>query len=181
MAGEIDYSEFQEEKAGDNILARLYQTALLAREAKREVENAEAQLQAAKLRHQDLTQRQLPELMDEAGQKACTVKDGTVLKVAEVIRASISEERKLPAFDWLRDNGHGSIIKNQVSLQFGRNEEQKAEAAIKALESLHFRPEQKMTVAPQTLAKLIGELMKEGVDVPMELFGAFVQREVRLS
>lgn len=176
-----DYSRDVVQNTGDNILARLAAKADEAMAAKRAVEAAEASLKAAQELHRDIIQRQLPELMDEAGQKDCVTSNGFRLTVAEVIRASIPAANAPVAFAWLEEHGHSSVIKNEVKVQFGRGEDKAATDALAALSGLGLHPDQKRTVHPQTLQSLIKELMADGVDVPLDTFGAHIQREVKIK
>ena len=45
-----------------------------------------------------------------------------IIEVKPFYSASIPKDRKGEAFEWLRIHGYDDIIKNQVSVQFGRGE-----------------------------------------------------------
>ncbi|MDB5177575.1 MAG: hypothetical protein JWN75_1243 [Candidatus Saccharibacteria bacterium] len=180
MTDTYDYSA-DLPQAGDNILASLTNLARDARGLKMEAE-ALAAASAEKLQlYNDIITRQLPELMQEAGQNKCQTQDGFDLEVKEVLRASIPVERKNEAHEWLRGHDLGSIIKNVVSAQFGRGEEAKAKAAIKALADLGAPVETKEAVHASTLQATLRELLGEGKEFPLDLFGAFVQKEVAIK
>ena len=52
--------------------------------------------------------------------KELKLADGRHLKVSNYYGASIKDTKKEAAFSWLRDNGFGDLIKNQVSCSFGK-------------------------------------------------------------
>ena len=64
--------------------------------------------------------------MSEMGLAELKLHDGSHLKVSTSYRATITEANKEAAFNWLRNNGLGDIIKNEISVSFGRNEDNKA-------------------------------------------------------
>ena len=64
-------------------------------------------------------------MMSEMGLSELKLQDGSHLKVATSYRATITEANKEAAFNRLRNNGLGDIIKNEISVSFGRNEDNK--------------------------------------------------------
>lgn len=178
----MDYDYSQDLPApGHNILAELAAVADDALAAEKEVERIEADLKRAKQKYNDLVQKTLPELMEAAGQKTCTSAKGHQLKLVDVLRASISKERVPEAHKWLRDHDLGSIIKLELKAQFGKNEGDKAKEALKALKKFNKEAEAKEAVHNQTLLATLRELLAEGEDVPLDLFGAVVQKEVKIG
>ena len=65
----------------------------------------------------------IPTMMSEMGLAELKLQDGSHLKVSTSYRATITEANKEAAFNWLRNNGLGDIIKNEISVSFGRNED----------------------------------------------------------
>ena len=49
--------------------------------------------------------------------------DGSTVDVKPNYSASITIANREKAFNWLRENGLGDIIKNEISVSFGRNED----------------------------------------------------------
>ena len=68
----------------------------------------------------------IPTMMSEMGLSELKLQDGSHLKVSTSYKASITEANKEMAFNWLRENGLGDIIKNEINVLFGRNEDNKA-------------------------------------------------------
>ena len=65
----------------------------------------------------------IPTMMTEMNISTLKLADGTAVEVKPIYGASISAERKEEAFNWLRKNGLGDLIKNEVTVSFGRNED----------------------------------------------------------
>lgn len=166
---------------GENILASITRLARELRQAQEDVKAQEEALKAAQARVQVLEEVTLPSAMDEAGQKKLTTVDGYELERDEVIRASISAANMPAAVMWLRNANHASVVKRELKLAFGKDEDQKAAEAYDALREHGFTPDDKQSVHPQTLAALVRELLGEGVEVPMQLLGVYVQPRVKMK
>jgi hypothetical protein len=74
----------------------------------------------------------IPEAMKVAGLKAFTLEDGSVVQCETKNYGSYTKENEPAVFAWMRKNGHGSLIKNIIAIQFGKGEDEKAEK-LKAL------------------------------------------------
>ena len=81
------------------------------------------------------------------------------------------------AFNWLRNNGLGDIIKNEISVSFGRNEDNKAADYAELAKSSGFQPTQKMKVEPMTLKALVRERLESGKEMPTEILGVFTENK----
>lgn len=182
-----DYSAYEEDAqtaapvAGDNILAQITRCARELKEADDAVAEAEAALKLAQQRARVLRENTLPELMKEAGQEKLRTADGWDIELTETIRASIPVATKGEALKWLEENGQAAIIKRQIELAFGRDEGDKADRALTLVLEAGFHPSDKQSVHPMTLAATIRELVEKGVEVPMQLLGAYVQSGVKMK
>ena len=123
----------------------------------------------------------IPTMMTEMGLSELKLQDGSHLKVATSYRATISEANKEAAFNWLRNNGLGDIIKNEISVSFGRNEDNKAASYAELAKSQGFQPTQKMKVEPMTLKALVRERLEGGKEMPTEIFNIFVGNKTTIK
>ena len=99
----------------------------------------------------------------------------------EFYKGSITKENEAEAFKWLEDNGHGDLIKNIVSIRFGKGENESAEKLISSLEQDGLYPDQKRKVEPMTLNAFIGDQITNGKQVPMELLSVFTGNKVKIK
>jgi len=104
----------------------------------------------------------IPTMMSEMGLAELKLQDGSHLKVSTSYRATITEANKEAAFTWLRNNGLGDIIKNEISVSFGRNEDNKAATYAELAKGQGFQPTQKMKVEPMTRKALVLERIEAG-------------------
>jgi len=123
----------------------------------------------------------IPTMMSEMGLSELKLQDGSHLKVATSYRATITEANKETAFNWLRNNGLGDIIKNEISVSFGRNEDNKAADYAELAKGQGLQPTQKMKVEPMTLKALVRERIEAGKEMPTEIFGIFSENKTTIK
>ena len=145
------------------------------------IADIEADLKMMKNKRDHISGEVIPTMMTEMGFSELTLKDNTKLKVSTSYKAHISEANKEMAFNWLRENGLGDIIKNEISVSFGRNEDNKAADYAELAKSSGFQPTQKMKVEPMTLKALVRERIEAGKDMPTEIFGVFSENKTTIK
>ena len=99
-------------------------------------------------------------MMTEMGLSELKLQDGSHLKVSTSYKAHISEANKEAAYNWLRNNGLGDIIKNEISVSFGKDEDTKAASYVDLAKSQGLEPSRKMKVEPMTLKALVRERIR---------------------
>ena len=132
------------------------------------IESSENNLKDLKKEHDRLSGEVIPTMMAEMG-------------LAHLKLASISIANREKAFNWLRENGLGDIIKNEISVAFGRNEDNKAADYAALAEERGFQPTQKLKVEPMTLKALVRERIEAGKDMPTEIFNVFIGNKTTIK
>jgi len=120
-------------------------------------------------------------MMQEMNISTLKLADGSAVEVKPIYGASISAERKEEAFNWLRKNGLGDLIKNEVTVSFGRNEDNKAIAYANLAAENGYQPSQKLKVEPMTLKALVRERIEAGKDMPSDLFNVFAGNRTKIT
>ena len=94
-----------------------------------EIAALEEKLKLKKTEADDIGSRVIPELLAEQGLSELKLSDGSKVSVKKEFRATIpkDEARRESCLQWLRDQGLGDIIKNNVTVSFGRGEDNKAQ------------------------------------------------------
>jgi uncharacterized small protein (DUF1192 family) len=151
------------------------------RDTEDEIAKAETFLKQRKETLLQLTDQDLPAILEEMGLKSFTLDDGSKVEVKPLYGASIPAARKQEAFDWLRENGYDDLIKNNVICSFGRGEDEKAAEFAEAARERGLSPEQKQDVHAQTLKAWVRERVEGGDSFPMDLFGAFVGQRATIK
>ena len=145
------------------------------------IEAAEENLKLLKKKRDHISGEVIPTMMSEMGLAELKLHDGSHLKVSTSYRATITEANKEAAFNWLRENGLGDIIKNEILVSFGRNEDNKAADYAELAKGQGFQPTQKMKVEPMTLKALVRERIEAGKEMPTEIFGVFSENKTTIK
>ena len=120
-------------------------------------------------------------MLSEMGLSYLKLQDGSSVEVKTNYSATITQANKEEAFNWLRENGLGDIIKNEISVSFGRNEDNKAADYANLAKGQGFEPQQKLKVEPMTLKALVRERMEAGKEMPTELFNIYVGNKTTIK
>ena len=89
----------------------------------------------------------IPTMLSEMGLSYLKLTDGSSVEVKTNYSATITQANKEAAFNWLRENGLGDIIKNELIVSFGRNEDNKAASYAELAKGQGYQPTQKLKVS----------------------------------
>ena len=178
----IDFEKDQQDtmKKTDNIQSLADQVEKLNSLQER-IELQEDNLKNTKKQFDHLSGEVIPTMMAEMGLSHLKLMDGSSVDVKPNYSASISIANREKAFNWLRENGLGDIIKNEISVSFGRNEDNKAADYAALAEERGFQPTQKLKVEPMTLKALVRERIEAGKEMPTEIFNVFVGNKTTIK
>lgn len=147
----------------------------------KEVSALEDQLKKKKEQELKLSEQDIPNLMQKAGAASIKLTDGTAVEIKPYYGARIPASRTEEAFDWLRENNFADLIKNNVTLTFGRNEDNMAKSIVDDLRNKGHNVKQAEKVEPMTLKAFVREQIEKGKDVPADLFGVYVATRTKLT
>ena len=176
----IDYRKDKQDSVGavanPNELANKVQEL---KELEDEIANAEASVKKLKEKAKVLSSFEIPEMMKDMNITKLKLKDGEQIEVSNFYSASIVDQDA--AFNWLRNNGHGDIIKNDVTVTFGMGEDNKAAEYAVLAKGQGYEPVQKIGVHPQTLKAMVRERLEANQDVPSDLFKPFEGNQTKIT
>ena len=141
----------------------------------------EDEIKGTKAQIQKVSGDIIPTMMSEMGLAELKLHDGSHLKVSTSYRATITEANKEAAFNWLRENGLRDIFKNEISVSFGKNEDNKAADYAELARGQGLQPTQKMKVESMTLKALVRERIEAGKEMPTEIFGIFSENKTTIK
>lgn len=141
-----------------------------------EVVLKEEELKELKRKVELLSGEVIPTMMQEMNISTLKLADGSSVEVKPVYGASIPVAKKEGAYNWLRENGLGDIIKNEVTVAFGRNEDNKAIAYANLAQGQGYQPVQKLKVEPMTLKALVRERLESGLEITPNYLRSFYGR-----
>ena len=147
------------------------------------IKSAEKHLQDLKAKADDIGSRVIPELLAEQGLTSLKLADGSSVSVKKEYRCTLpkDESRREQCYNWLRDNQLGDIIKNNVSVTFGRGEDDKAKQLLDLAAENGFEPQQKSDVAWNTLTALYQERIQAGLDMPSDCFSLWIKDKTKIN
>ena len=154
------------------------------KELQAQQEQLQQQEDAVKQKKKDiehLSGEVIPTMLSEMGLSFLKLQDGSSVEVKTNYSATITQAKKEEAFNWLRENGLGDIIKNEISVSFGRNEDNKAADYANLAKGQGLEPTQKLKVEPMTLKALVRERMEAGKEMPTELFNIYVGNKTTIK
>jgi hypothetical protein len=167
----MDYFE-QEAQATPGELTELASACNDLKRAAARVAELEERLKAAQDEHDRLSSNVIPEMLARMGLREVALLDGTKVSVKMDIRASIpkgvrgTQDRREEAFEWLRQNGFGSLIKVTVSTRFGMGHEQDARVLADTLAQQYDEVTLDENVHSATLASFVRERLAAGQTLP---------------
>ena len=146
-----------------------------------EIKMDEEKLTRKKQQADKLSQQVIPEIMDSMKLKTMKLRDGSAIEIKEIYSATIPLDKKEGAFNWLRNNDLGDLIKNEITVSFGRNEDNKASDYANLAESNGYQPVQKLKVEPMTLKALFRERSENNQELPSEHFNLFKGNRTKIT
>jgi len=146
-----------------------------------EIKNDEERLKLKKEKADKISNIAIPEIMQALKLKTMKLADGSAIEVKEVYSATIPLDKKEGAFNWLREHGLGDLIKNEVTVSFGRGEDNKAVEYTDLARGQGLEPTQKLKVEPMTLKALFRERSEKNEELPSEHFNLFKGNKTKIT
>ena len=124
----------------------------------------------------------IPEKMQQLGVDRVEV-EGNAVSLISFVNGTMPKDplQKQAALAHLRDIGCGDFIKNTLTCQFGRSQDNEAKAIKADLEEAGLYPELGEKVEPSTLKKLIKDRLQNGLEIDTAMFNASVGQMAKLS
>ena len=168
----------------DNVeVTTVAQECVKLKQKEDEIAALEEQLKAKKAEADDIGSRVIPELLAEQGLSEIKLADGSKVSVKKEYRCTLpkDEEKRAQCYKWLRDQGLGDIIKNNVFVTFGKGEDNKAQQLLDLAAENGFEPQQKSDVAWATLTALFKERIESGLDMPPDVFSTWIKDKTKIT
>ena len=156
---------------------------VLLKKKEDEVAELEEKLKAKKEERDDISTRVIPELLAEQGLQEIKLADGSKVSTKTEYRATLPKDdfKREEAYKWLREQGLADIIKNNVTVSFGKGEDNKANQLVDLAVANGFTPQQKSDVAWNTLTAMYEERVKAGLDMPSDVFNLWIRNKTKIS
>ena len=146
-----------------------------------QISSAEASLKELKEQEKQLNNFTIPELMEKMNLSTLKLKDGSELSVKKIYSATMKADKKADCIQWLRNNGLGDIVKNEITVNFGQGEENKAAEYANLAKGQGYEPSQKEAVHAMTLKVTMEDWKNKGNEVPEDLFWTFDGNQTKIK
>ena len=171
----------REDLDGANDANKLSEQVVKLQELEAELLVKEQEYKEMKRKVELVSSEVIPTMMQEMNISTLKLADGTSVEVKPVYGASIPADKKEEAYKWLRENGLGDLIKNEVTVAFGRSEDNKAQQYAVLAQGQGYEPIQKLKVEPMTLKALVRERLESGQEMPSDLFNVFAGNRTKVT
>jgi len=146
-----------------------------------EIAELEEKIKHKKEQADKISSEIIPNLLAEQGLSSLKLADGSGVEVRKSYSCTVKKDSVESAYTWLRENGLGDLIKNEVAVQFGKGEDNKAEQMLYLAVEQGYEPTQKQKVEPMTLKALYRERIEAGLDMPSDLFNLFTSNRTKIT
>ena len=178
---DIDFEHDQQEVLEKTDIKTLSHYCLMLQNYEDQLINMEKDMKKIKEQADKIGSEIIPNLLAEQGLASLKLADGSSVDIKKSYNCTIKKDQLESAFEWLRNNGLGDIIKNEVAVQFGKGEDNKAEQLLGLAVREGYEPSQKQKVEPMTLKALFRERIEAGLDMPSDLFNVFVKDQTKIG
>ena len=144
-----------------------------------------------------LAENDIPDLMQELNMKKFTLINGSEISIEDFLSASVPSQgaidrakeldqkaelkvRQQQCFNWLRANDGAHLIKSNVEVQFGREEDEKCNEFAKELDDKKLFYRRAIGVHSGSLKTYLNKRIEAGKDVDHELFRIYSGRKANI-
>jgi len=155
-----------------------------------EIEDLEQQLKDKKKELAEYAEKLVPTALEQmgigAGSKIKTL-GGLTVELKEDVRASIPQDptKRQAALDWLYETGNDGIVKREITISYPREKAKFADELMDKLRDMgvmeNASVENDWDIHNSTLVAFIKAELREGREVPMSNFGAFIQKRAKIN
>ncbi len=122
----------------------------------RELEELQLQVSKKEEELNIIRKNRIPRIMESLRIGSFTLDSGEGIAIKRSYYGSIKDNEE-QAFDWLKKNGMDDIVKNIVTIEFQRGEEEKAEELYLNLQKMGYNVDRKQSIHSSTLKAFVKE------------------------
>jgi hypothetical protein len=146
----------------------------------------ETRLKGIQSKINNIERKELPDLFSKAKISSVTVDSdgnhpGFVAERGTVYTAKIPDEKRMEAFQWFEQQGHGDLIKSMINIVFGMQEHEERLRVMKLLSDNRVEYYTNESIHYQTLKAFVKREIQAGKIVPSDLLGVYIFDEVRIK
>jgi hypothetical protein len=165
-------------------LSELTELAEQLAELDTSIATKEEEVSTLKQQRKTIAEEHLPQLMEQAGVNTLELSDGRKIAIQEFVDARIKDPNT--AFDWLRETNNESIIKNQITLSLGRNEDALAQEIMNKIQREYgdVQVDNRISIHNMTLKSFCKEALDNpelAETLPKQAFGIYEGKRAKVT
>ncbi len=186
-----DASREQQDLGSEGDLESLSALVEQANDLEREMSDLQDQLKERAGKLERILGDLLPTQMDSVGLQTIRTPSGRAVEITTLYGATLGkgkgedetahQKRRSEAFAHLRDHGHGGMIKNVVTVNVGRGEDEAAAALMALAKELNLTATRKEDVHAGTLKAWVRDQSENGDHPPEDLFRTTEFRRAKIT
>jgi hypothetical protein len=145
------------------------------------IANGERLLKELKEELRQIQEGHLPEAMLEARTSKFKTFDGVTVEIAEELTMSIPKSRKSECYDWLKQNDLGALVAPEIVVKLQKGQDNEAAMVQQFLAENGFSHERREEANTTSVKAAFRTLIRQGKDVPLEMFGGFNRRKAVIT
>lgn len=127
-----------------------------------------------------LSEYDIPEMMAKGGLTELKRADGSMIKIEEDLFTSLPKVRAAEIMKAVRERGGGDMIKNELSIELGKGQDEDAKKIEVLAKELQLTVERSQTIAPQTYKKWIKTQLVSDKPIDLAFYGAYKKTTAKL-
>lgn len=182
----LDFEEHVEKNAADKPAATLENLKTLVEEADlldKQIDELDAMRNSMASRYNHIKTHLIPGIMSELQSTKWQNENGTKVEIADYVTGSLpkDEPKRGEAIKLLKDNDAGSLIRTEVTVQYGVNQHNEALAFVDDLRKKGLEPVVEHGVNAAQLQAFGREAMKNGLAIDLDKLGLFAARVAKIT
>ena len=116
---DINFEEDQQDIIEKTDIKTLSHYCLMLQNFEDQISNMEEDIKKIKEQADKISSEVIPNLLAEQGLSSLKLADGSSVDIRKSYNCTIKKDQMELAYNWLRENGLGDIIKTEVAVLFG--------------------------------------------------------------
>jgi hypothetical protein len=146
-----------------------------------EISKTDDHLKELKKQRGKVAEFDLPEAMQECNMVKFTLDTGQEVSVEKDLKVSVPKKRMSEIIQWLRDNKHGDVVKNQLVIDVDKGKDNSVAEVMEVAEGLEMAVVRTESVHSGTLKKILNDQLDAGVDMDLKFFGAYELNQSKIK
>lgn len=174
--------EIAEEGIDDDALTNLAKLCKLQIQIEDELDAVAERVKELNARLNQVSGVDIPSILSQRGLSEVRLDDGTKVKIRDEWRVGTTGKYRSFINNWLEKNGFGGMIRDEVTLRFGKDEGEKVEEFLKLAEKYTKSLKRVRAANATSFKSFVKELVEKGeIDVPLRDLGVHIQQMTKLE